>query len=372
MNVLCLLLVSLLLTSCSSQDRPSREASSPAGGDPRAQAPETGAHPSAPASRDTIQLAVDLDDGSRTIGVPRQTSVDVVTPYSSVALPVASIRSMSFKDQRGAVAIRMSNGDVLQGSLKLDAWQLHTRLGDLSIPVGMIRTITVLTEQSRLDEGLLAFYPFDGNAQDASGNANNGRARGAVPTEDRSGKPDTAYLFDGAEDLVTIPHSTSLRFQSQITLCGWVNARGFYQGHCLGNDIVRKGTRDEERGTFFLRYGISCDDRFVPEQERFFFGVNLKGISSPWWVGGTTNVQAGSWYFVAGTYDGKSLKLYVNGELEASVPASGTIVNPADDLTIGGNANPLFPYRVNGAVDDVRIYDRALSENDILELYHRK
>jgi hypothetical protein len=372
MNVLCLLLVSLFLVGCSSQDRPSRETSSSSGGDPRGDATQASAHPGEAAATDTLRLAVDMDDGSRSIGVPRQASLHVATPYATVEVPVTSIRSIDFKDQRGAVVVRMSNGDILQGALKLDVLQLHTRLGEVSIPVGMIRTITILSDQGRLDAGLLAYYPFDGNLQDASGNANNGRGHGAIPTEDRSGRPASAYLFNGVEDLVTIPHSASLRFQTQITICGWVNPRGFYQGHCLGNDIVRRGTRDEEKGIFFLRYGISCDDLFVPEEERFFFGINLRGLSSTWWVGGTSNVRAGAWTFVAGTYDGKSLKLFVNGVLEGSAPASGTIVNNEMDVTIGGNADPQFPYRVNGALDDIRIYDRALSESDILELFHRR
>jgi hypothetical protein len=321
---------------------------------------------------DSLQLAVEIDDGSRTIGTLCRNTIGITTPYATLEVPVGLIKSVAFKDQHGTAAIQLENGDKLQGVLKLDVLELNTRLGSLSIPVGIIRSITMRMKQGNLESGLLAYYPFDGNARDASGNSNNGILRGVTPTEDQFGRPGSAYLFDGVDDYVKIPYSTSLQFQTQISLCGWVCPNGFYQGHCLANDIVRKGTRDEERGIFFLRYGISCDDDFVPEEERFSFGVNLNGELGSEWVAGTSPVRPGVWFFVAGTYDGSVLKVYVNGVLEGTVPASGTISNIGRDLTIGGNVNSQFPYRVNGVLDDIRIYNRALSEDEIRELYHRR
>jgi hypothetical protein len=324
------------------------------------------------ADQDSLQLTVEIDDGSRTIGGTHRRSVGITTPYAKIEVPLARIKSLEFKDRKGGVTCQMRNGDKLQGVLALDSLQLATRLGMITVPVRLIRTIVVRVSRRGEEAGLLAFFPFNGNAVDVSGNGNNGIVKGVVPAEDRFGRPGSAYLFDGAGGYIMIPASKSMIFQSEITVCGWVYPNGFHQGHCPANDILRKGTRDNELGNFFLRYSVGCDENFSPEKERFSFGMNFRNGSEAQGVTGTSVVRPGEWYFVVGTYDGRAFKIYVNGVLEGAVPAVGTITNSRRALTIGANDNPDFPYRVRGILDDIRIYSRALSEDEIQELYHRR
>ncbi len=75
---------------------------------------------------------------------------------------------------------------------------------------------------------MVAFYPFNGNANDESGYNNNGTVSGAVLTADRWGQPSSAYLFDGINDYIRVPNSSSLNFQNSVTINFWMTANQFY------------------------------------------------------------------------------------------------------------------------------------------------
>ena len=75
----------------------------------------------------------------------------------------------------------------------------------LAVAISGLVALTALTATADLTNGLVAYYPFDGSANDASGNGNNGIAYGVVPTADRSGNPNSAYHFDG-NAFISIPY----------------------------------------------------------------------------------------------------------------------------------------------------------------------
>ena len=75
-----------------------------------------------------------------------------------------------------------------------------------------------------LTNGLVAYYPFNGNANDASGNGNDGTVQGAVPTTDRFGNANSAYAFDGLTDYIELPLNTgNLNGLSRATFSAWIN-----------------------------------------------------------------------------------------------------------------------------------------------------
>jgi hypothetical protein len=77
-----------------------------------------------------------------------------------------------------------------------------------------------------LSDGLVAYYPFNGNANDASGNGNNGIVVGATLTADRFGNPNSAYSFNGTSDYIRVPNSSSLQLTNDFTLTAWINCQG--------------------------------------------------------------------------------------------------------------------------------------------------
>src|SRR5690242_20539738 len=98
--------------------------------------------------------------------------------------------------------------------------------------------------QVNLNAGLMAYYPFNGNAHDESGNGNDPIFNNATLTSDRLGNANSAYSFNGIDNYIRIPNSTSLNMSNKISICAWVKVAGFYQGKCHGNNIVMKGNQD--------------------------------------------------------------------------------------------------------------------------------
>lgn len=116
-----------------------------------------------------------------------------------------------------------------------------------------------VSAQVDLNRGLVAYYPFNGNANDASGNNNNPIFNNSSLTTDYFGVANSASLFNGLDNFIQIPHSSRLNFSNSISLCAWVKPQGFYMGQCHGNDILSKGAVNFAQGTFLLRF----DDSFI-------------------------------------------------------------------------------------------------------------
>ncbi|HVZ96831.1 MAG TPA: LamG-like jellyroll fold domain-containing protein [Chitinophagaceae bacterium] len=222
--------------------------------------------------------------------------------------------------------------------------------------------------QVDLNNGLMAYYPFNGNANDASGNSNNAIFNNVTLTTDRFGNPNSAYSFNGTDNYIQIPNSPSLNMSNQISVCAWVRVNGFYQGNCHGNSILMKGDADYLPGNYLLRFDDggytnyqNCSLSSVDINHENFYGDNDQvpaGGYSPF-------IQTGQWYSVVYTSDGVTSKVYVNCELKISAPQNGITFTNAYDLFLGKLNDPNFPYWFNGSMDEVRIYDRALNEDEV-------
>ena len=78
-----------------------------------------------------------------------------------------------------------------------------------------------------LNDGLVAYYPFNGNANDESGNGNNGIVYGATLAVDRYGKPNGAYYFDGSSNYIKVPHKEILNIQNSLSIVSWVYVESY-------------------------------------------------------------------------------------------------------------------------------------------------
>ncbi len=221
--------------------------------------------------------------------------------------------------------------------------------------------------QVNLNFGLMAYYPFSGNANDVSGNNNNPSFNNATLTADRFGTANSAYHFNGTDNYMRIPNSPSINPPNQISVCAWVRATGFYQGPCHGNSMIMKGDADYLTGNYLLRFDdggyTNYQNCVIPVPDvihQNFYGPN---IAIP--GGYTPFVQTGQWYSVIYTSDGTTSRFYVNCVLKISVPASGITFSNAYDLYFGKMNHPQFPYWLNGDLDEVRIYNRALNQQEV-------
>jgi hypothetical protein len=223
--------------------------------------------------------------------------------------------------------------------------------------------------QVDLGKGLKAWYPFDGNALDASGNGNHPAFNNASLTTDRFGVAGKAFHFNGINNYIRIPNSASLNFSNQVTLSVWIKPTGFYYNTCHASSILLKGTADYFPGNYALRFddalftdGKGCSGERLTDSLHQNFrgtGTTMKPYQS--------YIKKDQWYSVVYTNDGSTAKLYVDCELKYAVNFKENFTNN-DDLLLGKTNDPMFPFWLNADMDEVRIYDRALNEKEILLL----
>ncbi|MEO7922231.1 MAG: LamG domain-containing protein [Chitinophagaceae bacterium] len=222
--------------------------------------------------------------------------------------------------------------------------------------------------QVNTDKTLVAWYTFDGNSNDRSGNDNNPIFNNTTPAADRFGNPNSARHFNGANNYIRIKNSSSL-CPDEMTLVAIVKPMGFYGGNCHGNAILEKGPRDGYPGYYVLRYSPGeyakdCSD-FDTVHQSFEGAAYISGQNSQ-----NTFVQTGTWYILMFTFNKENARIYVDGEMISSASSKSKIGRNKEDLFLGKKDNDAFPYWFNGIMDEIRIYKRALGSKEILDLYN--
>ncbi len=195
---------------------------------------------------------------------------------------------------------------------------------------------------------LVAAYPFDEGAgttvTDYSGMGNHGTTAGA--TWSASGKFGGALSFNGTGALVTIPDAASLDLTSGMTLEAWVKATTVSSAW---RDVIYKGN-----DRYYLEGTSSNGGR--PAAGATVGTSNLEAY-------GTAALAANTWTHLAATYDGATMRLYVNGTLVSSTARTGTIATSTNPVQIGGDS--FYGQYFVGLIDEVRIYDGALTATQI-------
>jgi len=220
------------------------------------------------------------------------------------------------------------------------------------------------TIQNAIGSEAVGIWSFDegiGNiVHDTSGYGNNGTLSGSsIPsfTEDTpqkvigTGSGKRALSFNGA-GYVDCGNGASLNITtSPITIEAWVKANDF--GGADARDIVSK---EISQTGYTLRLTGGTGNR----AQIYFFGVT--GFQS------NALLSTGVWYHLVGTYDKTYVRLYINGNLDKSVAATGDINSSSVSVKIGAFGNLNFRF-FDGLIDEVRIYSQALSANEIQQHY---
>jgi len=197
---------------------------------------------------------------------------------------------------------------------------------------------------------LIAYYPFTGNANDASGHGNNGTVSGATLVPDRNGNPNGAYFFDGSSSFIQIPNSPSLNFQNAISINFWMKVGTFYDREAY----------PLSHGNWQNRWKISITDHGIRWTVKTDHGT--KDLDSE------SKLTLDSLYNVTVVYSGSDFEIYLNGDLDSFSSWSGLILPTTIDLTIGKVLPTDNNYDFRGVLDDIRLYDYALSMAEIASL----
>jgi hypothetical protein len=199
---------------------------------------------------------------------------------------------------------------------------------------------------------LVAYYKFDGNAQDSSGNGNNGTLIGN-PMWISAGKVGGALQFNGL-DYVECGDGPSLHLTDAVAISAWIKLAG------PAADQKIAGNQDGVAGGYKL--GVFADK--IEFEIRTF--DNWAVINRA--IGGGTVLAPGVWYYIAGVYSkGSYIATYVNGALDRVLTTSAILGSTTGTFKIGRDP-ACYGYLWNGIIDDLRVYNKALSPSEIAYL----
>jgi len=202
--------------------------------------------------------------------------------------------------------------------------------------------------------GLVAHHPFNGNANDSSGNGLNGTVYGAILAPDRFGKQSAAYSFDGVNDYINIGNPAGDN-PSEITQCAWIKSSAV-----PAYDLVILTKRHDG--------GNGSDWPTLSMEKSGSAACILDDANYMNSASSTTKINDNHWHFLCSIRDQTVYQIFVDGILEKEIIDGHAMGGSRANLHIGhhGAWNRYF----NGIIDDVRIYNRALSLLEIDTLYH--
>ena len=227
-------------------------------------------------------------------------------------------------------------------------------------------TFTTLKDSVDLVTGLVAYFPFTGNAIDESGNGNNGTVFNAILANDRFGKSNSAYQFNGTTSFIDVTDNFFDNGWENSTVSLWFNSEtnqspAVYGGQTLLSTNASNG--------FVVGYSYENSQKIY---------VWKSSTSTSGWdilVNDAMNINPvilNEWYFVTIVKTGLNYTYYINGKIDKSFITS-TISSPNTmyPIRIGGVITPLPSDNrelFTGRIDDIRIYNRALTQSEITYL----
>jgi hypothetical protein len=228
--------------------------------------------------------------------------------------------------------------------------------------LGSIRQLDVVVPSFFPKAGLVAYYKLDGNSNDSVG-SNHGTVNGATYTA--SGKINGAYDFDGVNDYIDLNDTISKLFEGtkNYTFSCWAK---------FDNLSVNRTLLASKRGVSYGYLYRNCIISGGYNGSVFFGRTNTSGedyCETP-----SSTITTNTWYHIVVTYDGSQMKIYVNNSLPTGVNNPKTSTRSASDggyAAIGKLAeNNSSYYHMDGIIDEVGIWSRVLTSDEITQLYN--
>jgi hypothetical protein len=208
---------------------------------------------------------------------------------------------------------------------------------------------------------LAAWYPFTGNANDLSGNGNNGTVYGSSLTTDRFGNANAAYSFNGINNYIYINSSPSLNMAGSISISSWIKSSNYYDS-IAGEQIFWHGDPTVAHDPYMLYLNSS----------EVFFRRDVNAGTTVNQIGFLASVLDTNFHFVAGTYDSLSgvMSIYLDGILNSQAILPGNIdYSTTGFYNIIGAVDYGSTQNFYGTIDDIGVWNRVLAPCEISKLY---
>lgn len=242
--------------------------------------------------------------------------------------------------------------------------------------------ISTTLSYSQPTSGLFAHWDMNGTTNNVSGTGLNGHGNNLVSAAGQDGIMGHAWYFNGTNSSITIPYSPALNVPSAFTIAAVMRIEGFYTGPCHSNIVFIRGKTIARPSSYFLYYsdapvGYGCNPGMDTLSESFI--TTASGPSGG--LGPSTfapydyspHIQLNKWYNVVTTFNDTVYKIYINDTLTTTVyaPTPGLPMGTSTDSAAIGYAPydaPGYPYRFKGVMDDIKLYNRALSPCEVSKL----
>lgn len=223
--------------------------------------------------------------------------------------------------------------------------------GTVLWPNATVNLVVSNGSRARARSGLVAYWKLDEmagtTAADSSGHGFDGVLSGGPVWQPTGGQIGGALQFDGANDYIDCNNPAALDIRDQITLTCWIKTPAFTRAW---QALVTKGD-----DSYRLCRAVIGNSVYLGLD-----GTSVGGFES------AAQVADNEWHHIAGVYDGSEASLYIDGVLDTSVPATGQINSSSHRLFIGENAQTRGRY-FKGLMDEVRVYNVALSESSVVK-----
>jgi hypothetical protein len=235
--------------------------------------------------------------------------------------------------------------------------------------VGLLFSLSALAQPAFLKEGLVAYYPFNGNANDESGYANHGILfNGASFSDDKFGHQNSALLLNNTKgSFVSVPDSTSLNVTGDLTISAWIRTENIPPDK---NAFTVLSKRGGDFNNFPYSFGVAFQKATPNQYNTPFFTTANNGQYQYIYTADTT-VPVGQWVHLACVVKGFTVFRYVGDVLVATdnLNPNSRFKNSASLLIGSGGRGDIPAEFFNGAIDDIRIYNRALPDTEVKALY---
>ena len=239
--------------------------------------------------------------------------------------------------------------------LNLDSFSVNAACDKASLPFN-------------LQNGLVAFYPFCGNATDASGNGNHGIVNGAILTTDRFGNQSSAYQFNGQNSLIRVAHSSNLNLNSDFTISCWFTsdiAPNYRTAHTLLAKRDDNGSCCSPDVPWHL--SINFQPNILTDYKKplmsFSKNGNYRYVQSP------KEIAINLWQNIIATYSQDTIKIYLDGKIiHKEYFANSDRMSNTSDMLLGAINREVGAEYLQGKLDDIFIYNRCITQGEIYQL----